>query len=72
MRRMRRLAVALVIPVLVFSVFLVGEVFAAPAGKVAVCHFANHKYVEITISENALPAHLAHGDVLPDDYGNCP
>ncbi len=72
MRRLRALSVALVIPVIVLSVFLVSNVLAAPAGKVTVCHFASHKYVEITISQNALPAHLAHGDVMPDQYGNCP
>ena len=72
MRRLRSLSVALVIPVLVFSVFFVSAVLAAPADKVTVCHFANHKYVEITISRNALPAHLGHGDVMPDEYGNCP
>lgn len=72
MRRLRALSVALVIPVLVLSVFLVSNVLAAPAGKVTLCHWANHKYVEITISQNAVPAHLAHGDVMPDQYGNCP
>jgi len=24
------------------------------------------------VSENAMPAHLRHGDVLADEYGDCP
>lgn len=71
MRRLRAVSVALVIPLLVFSLFLVSGVLAAPAGKVAVCHWANHKYVLITVSEHAVPAHLGHGDVLLTGYA-CP
>jgi hypothetical protein len=35
------------------------------AGKVTICHHtASGKVVTITISENALPAHLRHGDTI--------
>jgi hypothetical protein len=44
-----------------------------PQDKVNVCHrTGNGSFHEINISGNALPAHLAHGDVLPDQYGDCP
>lgn len=40
--------------------------------KVKVCHRAdNQKYVSINVSENAVPAHLAHGDCLVDDGVRC-
>jgi hypothetical protein len=72
MKKLRVAIVALVVPVLVFSVFVATVVLAAPSDKASICHFANHKYVAITVSGNALPAHLAHGDVMPDAYGDCP
>lgn len=60
--------------VLVFALSLVaallasGIAIAAPAGKVDVCHReGNGSYHLINVSENALPAHLAHGDGLPGD-----
>jgi hypothetical protein len=54
-------------------VFAVSAVSAAGgAGKAEVCHWANHKYVEINVSNNAVAAHLRHGDVMPDEYGVCP
>ncbi|MDX6448092.1 MAG: hypothetical protein QOD08_555 [Gaiellaceae bacterium] len=40
-------------------------------GKVTICHHTGskkHPTETITVSENALPAHLAHGDTL----GRCP
>ena len=39
-------------------------------GKVTICHKfrSNEEPVNITVSENALKAHMAHGDVV----GNCP
>jgi Ca2+-binding RTX toxin-like protein len=43
---------------------------AAPADKVTICHAtgsATNPYVVITVSENALPAHEAHGDFRLDD-----
>ena len=40
-----------------------------PYGKVTICHHADSKrFVTITVSEAAVPAHLAHGDTV----GPCP
>jgi hypothetical protein len=47
---------------------------AAPAGKVNICHVTgNGTYNYISVSSNALPAHIAHGDVVTnlDDLENC-
>lgn len=39
---------------------------AAPLPKVDVCHLkGNGSYVKVNVSQNALSAHLAHGDALP-------
>ena len=58
---------------MILTVFAVSAAFAGgPQGKSTVCHAAAHKFVEINISNNAVPAHMAHGDVLPDEYGDCP
>ena len=36
--------------------------------KVDICHFAgNNNYTVISVSTNALAAHLAHGDVVLED-----
>jgi hypothetical protein len=74
MKHLRHLVVAIVVPALILSVFAVSAVFAVgPQGKAAVCHSAGgHKFVEISISNSAVPAHMAHGDVLVDEYGDCP
>ena len=73
MNAVRRLVASLVIPAVILATFAVSSTVAGgPNGKVTICHWANHKYVEITVSQNALPAHMAHGDVLPDQYGACP
>jgi hypothetical protein len=63
-----------VLPALILVAFAVSTVAAVGnAGKTTICHHASHKFVEITVSNNALPAHMAHGDVLPDElYGDCP
>ncbi|MEO8285486.1 MAG: hypothetical protein ABI670_03505 [Chloroflexota bacterium] len=43
--------------------------------KVTICHATSstqNPYVLITISENALPAHRAHGDIVPAPAAGCP
>ncbi len=73
MKSLRALIVTVFLPVLILVIFAVSAVVAVgPAGKTTLCHFASHKFVEITVSNNALPAHLAHGDVPADQYGDCP
>ncbi len=49
--------------------FLAGYVSAAHASKVVVCHHnaddpLEPEWVTIEVAESAVPAHLAHGDVL--------
>ena len=73
MTRLRPIVTLLILPALILGAFAVSAVAGAGhAGKTTICHLASHKYVEITISNNALPAHFNHGDVLPDQYGDCP
>jgi hypothetical protein len=49
-----------------------------PQGKTTICHAtgsATNPYVEITISDNALPAHTTHQDgrdIVPAPAGGCP
>jgi hypothetical protein len=41
---------------------------AQPAARVDVCHRTGHgRFVPVSVSGNALPAHLAHGDAQPND-----
>ena len=70
--RPTRALLALLAPILVMIAFAASAAAAPPQGKVDVCHWANHKYVEISVSTSAMPAHLAHGDVTTDEYGDCP
>jgi hypothetical protein len=72
MTKARRFLVALVLPVVILVGFTASALGVGHAGKVDVCHWANHKFVHISISNNALPAHLRLGDVLTDEYGDCP
>lgn len=56
---------------------LIGGWFATagaepPQGKSVVCHVAGGKVVKISTSNSALPAHMAHGDQMADEYGDCP
>ncbi len=44
-------------------------------GKITICHAtgsSTNPWVVITISENAWPAHQAHGDMYPVPAGGCP
>ena len=67
-----RALLALLLPVIVMIVFT-ASALAAPGGKVDICHWSNgHGFHKINVSVNAMPAHLQHGDVLPDEYGDCP
>jgi len=74
LKHLRNLLVAVVVPALILVVFAVSSALAqGPAGKSTVCHNAGgHKFVEISVSNNALGAHMNHGDVLQDEYGECP
>lgn len=74
MNYVRHLLVIVVVPALILTVFAVSSAMAGgPAGKTTVCHNASgHKFVEITVNDHALPAHMNHGDVLTDEYGDCP
>jgi hypothetical protein len=72
MHTARRFLVTIVVPALIVSIFAVGAAAAHGSdGKVTLCHFADHKFVKITVSMNAKPAHMQHGDVDPDEYGDC-
>lgn len=73
MKHIRHLIVVIVVPALILTVFAVSSVMAnGPEGKTTICHSAGgKKYVQITVNDHALPAHMQHGDVLPDEYGDC-
>jgi len=73
MNTARRLVVVLVVPAVMLALFAVNIAAAGgPNGKTTICHSANGRYHQITISNSALPAHLRHGDVALDAYGDCP
>lgn len=47
------------------------EMSIGPAGKVTICHDSgNGKVLVIEVNQNALAAHLAHGDSVPDSDGD--
>jgi uncharacterized membrane protein YgcG len=72
MHTVRRFLVTILVPALIVSIFAVGAAAAHGSdGKVSLCHWASHKFVKITVSLNAKPAHLKQGDVDPDEYGDC-
>jgi hypothetical protein len=73
LKNFRHAIVVMVLPALILVIFAVSSVAAqGGAGKSSVCHSAGDKFVEINISNNAVPAHMRHGDVTPDEYGDCP
>lgn len=70
---MRRLLLTLVFPALLLVVLATGAIAGGNNEKVTLCHrTGNGSNHQITVSVNAMPAHLRHGDVMPDDYGDCP
>jgi hypothetical protein len=49
-------------------------VTVTPGAKVTICHRTNsptNPYVMITVAQAAIPAHQAHGDVIPAPAGGC-
>ncbi len=73
MPRVRRLLFTALVPAMVLVAAGTASVVGKPQDKVYVCHFTgNGSSHVINISANALPSHLRHGDVLPDEYGDCP
>ena len=72
MLKARRLLASALIPAMVLVAASTATAIGQPQGKVDVCHrTGNGSSHVINISMNALPAHLRHGDVLPDQYGDC-
>ena len=69
----RRGLVTLLFPALLIVVLATGAFAGGNNEKVTLCHqTGNGSFHQITVSVNAMPAHLRHGDVLTDDYGDCP
>lgn len=75
MSKMRRLLLASGLA-LALGVAISATAVAQQGGgqeKVTLCHATGTGgYVEISVAAPAVPAHLAHGDVHPDQYGDCP
>lgn len=72
MQTARRFLVTVLVPALIISIFAVGAAAAHGSdGKVNICHWASNKFVKISVSLSAKPAHMKHGDVDPDEYGEC-
>ncbi len=70
---MKRVLLVLVISALLVSTLAVGPALAAPKGKLAkakvpICHNVENNPHTIVVAPSAVPAHLAHGDIL----GVCP
>jgi hypothetical protein len=74
MKSLRTVLAAVAIPILILVLFAVSSVVAFPPhGKTTLCHMTgNGRSHQITVSNNAVPAHLRHGDVPVDEYGECP
>lgn len=70
---LRRLLLTLVFPALLLVVLATGATAGGNNEKATLCHrTGNGSSHQITVSVNAMPAHLRHGDVTPDLYGDCP
>jgi len=70
---LRRLLLTMVFPAIMLVALATGAIAGGNNEKVTLCHLTgNGSFHQITVSVNAEPAHLRHGDVLPDDYGDCP
>ena len=73
MRKVRRLLAGALIPAVLLVSASTATTMGKPHEKVEVCHrTGNGSFHGITVSQNAVPAHLGHGDVMPDEYGDCP
>jgi hypothetical protein len=69
----RRTFITLLFPALLLVALATGAIGAGNNEKVTLCHLTgNGSYHQITVSVNAVPAHMRHGDVPVDDYGDCP
>jgi hypothetical protein len=65
---MRRVLIAVVLVVAIVAVVITVQMRAA-ADKVTICHHASDTMtVDITVDQDALSAHMAHGDTM----GACP
>jgi hypothetical protein len=73
MKHLRSIVFVAALPALILILFAVSTVVAfPPQGKTTVCHATGNGFHQINISNSALPAHLRHGDVPLDEYGECP
>ena len=70
---LKRLFLTLLFPALLLVVLATGAIAGGNNEKVTLCHrTGNGSFHQITVSVHAMPAHLRHGDIMPDDYGDCP
>lgn len=68
-------AVIVILPLSWFGGEDSGTALAAPSPKVAVCHRTGSikkPWLQKTVSQNAVPAHLAHGDFVVSATNVCP
>jgi hypothetical protein len=73
MKHLRTVIAAVAVPAIILIVFAVSSVLAfPPQGKTTICHATGNGFHQITVSNSALPAHMRHGDVAVDEYGECP